>query len=65
MGLLTKHDLNEMNDIRFRLSKYNKYIKLFNIEFERAKKESFFEFSIVSLVVIEREDFEKFEEERK
>ena len=63
-NLLSNDNLKEMNDIRYRLSRYNKYIKLFNREFEKAKKESYFEFSVISLVVIEREDFEKFEEER-
>ena len=63
-NLLSNNDLKEMRDIRYRLSKYDKYIKFFNKEFEKNKKESFLEFSIISLVVIEREDFEKFEVER-
>jgi hypothetical protein len=54
-----------MKDIKNRLSRYNNSIKLFNKEFEKSKKESIFEFSIISLVVIEREDFETFERERK
>ena len=37
---------------------------MFDKEFERAKRGSIFEFSIISLVVIEREDFETFENER-
>ena len=56
MKILNKKEFNEINDISFRLSKYNKYMKLFNEEFEKAKKESIFEFSVTSLVVIERED---------
>ena len=63
-GLLKKEDLKIMKDIEYRLSKYNKYIKLFDTEFEKAKKESIIEFSVISLVIIEREDFEKFEKER-
>jgi len=63
--LLNKDDLLEINDIGFRLSKYNKYMKFFLKKFEKAKHESIFEFSVVSLVIIEREDFEKFEKERK
>jgi len=62
--LLDSNDLKEINDIRFRLSKYNKYIELFMKEFHKAKKQSIFEFSVISLVVMEREDFEKFEKER-
>ena len=64
ISLLEKRDLNEMLDIKNRLSKYNEYIKLFNKEFEKSKRESYLEFSVISLVVIEREDFERFETER-
>ena len=48
-NLLQKEDLQEMTDIKNRLSKYNRYIKLFDIQFEKARKESIFEFSIISL----------------
>ena len=64
LNFLSKSDLNEMNDIKSRLSKYNECITLFNKEFEKSKKESIFEFSVISLVVIERENFEKYEQER-
>ena len=64
ISLLEKRDLKEMLDIKNRLSRYNKYIKLFNKEFEKSKRESYLEFSVISLVVIEREDFERFETER-
>ena len=64
LNLLSEVDLKEIYDIKSKLAKYNKYIKLFDDEFEKSKKESIFEFSIISLVVIEREDFEKFEKER-
>ena len=64
LNLLDPNILKIMKEIEFRLSKYNDYIKIFNTEFERAKKESIFEFSIISLVIIERQDFEKFEKER-
>ena len=39
-------------------------MKFFMSELEKAKKESIFEFNVISLVVMEREDFEKFEQER-
>ena len=62
--LLDTKDLKEINDISYRLSKYNNYINFFSKEFEKAIKESIFEFSVISLVIMEREDFEKFEQER-
>ena len=64
LNLLSNYDLKEINDIRYRLSKYNKCIEFFNKEFEKSKRESFLEFSIISLVIMEREEFEKFEKER-
>ena len=65
MKLLNPDDFKEINDIRFLLSKYNEHIVLFNKDFERAKKESIFEFSIISMVIIERKDYENFEDKRK
>ena len=53
-----------MNNLKNLLSNYNNCIKFFNKEFIQAQKESILEFSIISLVIIEREDFEKFEQER-
>jgi hypothetical protein len=64
LNLLNKEDLIEMNNLKNLLSNYNNCIKFFNKEFAKAQKESIFEFSIISLVIIEREDFEKFEKER-
>ena len=62
--LLDSNDLKEINDIRVRLSKYNEYMEFFMKEFDKTKKESIFEFSVISLVVMEREDFENFKKER-
>ena len=64
LNLLTNSDLKQMNDIRNHLSKYNKCIKFFKNEFVKTNKESFLEFAVISLVIIEREDFEKFDIER-
>ena len=64
MNLLYSDDFNEINYIKFLLSKYNNHIKLFNEKKKKAQKESIFEFSIISLVLMEREDLEKFEQER-
>ena len=46
------------------LGKYIEYTKIFEQEFERAKRESVFEFSIISATIIEREDLDEFEEYR-
>ena len=64
LNLLKKNELIEIIDIQNRLSKYHNINKLFDEEFAKAKKESIFEFSVVSLVIIEREDFEIFMRER-
>lgn len=60
MNLLENDNFKKMNNIRFLLSRQ----KLFYEEFEKGKKDSIFEFSVVSCVIIEREDFQKFEYER-
>ena len=63
--LLNKEDLEYIIDIEKRLLKYEKYMSLFVKDFEERKKQSIFEFAIISFVVMEREDFEIFEKERK
>lgn len=65
LNLLNKSEYKEINDTKYRLSKYDEFLCFFEKEFEITKQSSIFEFSIISLVVIERENFEKFEEERK
>ena len=64
IALLNNGELIEIDDIKNRLSKYNDHAKQFEREFEIAKKKSIFEFSIISLVIIERKDYIKFENER-
>ena len=65
LSLVKKDDLKKILDLKYRLSRYNKCIKLFNQEFIKSLKESIFEFSIISMVIIEREDYDTFETERK
>ena len=65
LQLLNDEDLKEINDIKNRLLKYNEYVNSFTKDFEERKRNSIFEFSIISLVIIEREDFQTFEKERK
>ena len=62
---LNYKDKEYIDDFQKRLVNYNEYIKLFEKDFEKRKRESIFEFSIISLVLMEREDFQRFEEERK
>ena len=55
------------NDIKYIyncLGKYIEYEKLFELEFKREKRNSLFEYSIISCVIIEREDIYKFEQNR-
>ena len=62
---IDKDYLENLYDIKNRLSNYNEHMKLFEKDFEIRKRNSIFEFSIISLVVREREDFQIFEKERK
>ena len=65
INLLKKSDKIEIIDIKNRLSRYVEDIKLFDKEFAVVMKESIIEFSVISMAVIEREDFEKFEKGKK
>ena len=63
--LLKKEDLKYIKDIIKRLHRYDKYIiKSFEKDFEKRLKQSIFEFSIASLVIMERRDFQTFEDGR-
>ena len=64
MNFLNKDDLIEINNIKFLLGKYNKYMALFEKKLQNSLRNSIFEFSVVSLVVLDREDFDIFETER-
>ena len=76
--LITQSDINkylipkldptiksEITYIKNCLGKYVEFTKNFEKEFERAKRNSPFEYSIISLAIIEREDIDKFESNRK
>ncbi len=65
LQFLNKDDYEKINDIKRRLLNYNEYIRLFEKDFNERKRKSIFEFSIISMVIMEREDFQKFENERK
>lgn len=65
LQILKKEDLEYINDIHGQLMNYNEYIQLFEKDFEERKRNIIFEFSVISLVKMEREDFAVFEKERK
>ena len=68
LNLLKRNNISQyvkIMDMRNRLSNYNNYMKLFNTEFEKAKRESIIDFSVISLVIMERQDLNRFKEERK
>ena len=62
--LLKEKHRNYIVDISNRLIHYIEYMKQFEKDFEERKRESIFEFSIISIVIMEREDFFSFEKER-
>ena len=62
---LNQEDKNNIDDIHNRLVNYNEYMKMFEKDFEIRKKNSIFEFTVISLVVKERENLDIFEKERK
>ena len=64
MNFLNKDALMDINDIKFRLGKYSKFASIFEEKFQRSLRESIFEFSVVSLVILDRQDFDQFETER-
>ena len=60
MNKLSYNDKQEIENIKNYLVNYIEHIYLFDKEFERAKKNSIFEYSIISLVIIEHDKFEEF-----
>ena len=64
LKILKNEELKEINDSSFRLAKYNEYIELLNKQLKKYLKRSIFDFSIISFTVIEREDYEAFQNER-
>ena len=56
---------NEIEYIYNCLGQYVEYNKIFEKELERAKENSVFEYSIISLTIIERDNIEEFENKRK
>ena len=64
MNFIKGQNLQEINDVKFRLGKYNTFIDYFEKDLNKCLRNSIFEFSVVSLVILDRQDFDKFERER-
>ena len=64
LKILNNEGLKEIKDIKNLLLNYNEYIKLFIKDFEERKRNSIFEFLIISFCNNEREDFQKFEKKK-
>ena len=64
MNFLKTDNIEKISNLKLNLLKYNEELKLFNKGFDQVKRESIFEFSINSLVIIKREDYDNFKRER-
>ena len=64
LDLFDKENFKQLKQIKLLLEKYNPYIKFFGSEFKKVMKKSIFDFSIVSMIIKEREDYEIFQKER-
>ena len=65
INYVPKHYLNDINDTIFRLGKYEGYIEFFEKEINNSLRNSVFEFSPVSFVILDRQDYDTFEIERR
>ena len=63
--LFDENKKKEISHVQKCLGKYIDYTKIFEKELERAKRSSVFEYSVISLTIIEREDINNFEKNRK
>ena len=52
MNFLKTDNIEKISNLKLNLLKYNEELKLFNKGFDQVKRESIFEFSINSLVII-------------
>ena len=64
INFLNGQNLQEINDIKFRLGKYDTYMDLFERDLNKYLRNSIFEFSVISLVILDRPDYDKFETSR-
>ena len=64
LNFLNGNYLMQVNDIKFRLGKFVNYNTYFERELYKALQRSYFEFSVVSLCLIDREYFDTYEKEK-
>ena len=64
-NLLQNKGKDNIEELKNCLASYTEYMKLFEEEFERAKKESIFEYSLTSLTIVDRKDIKEFKEIKK
>ena len=62
--LLPYSNKNKITNIQNYLSRYVKYFKIFEKQLDSSNKNSIFEYTIISLVIIERKNLDDFENER-
>ena len=65
MEHVPKNELNDINDTILRLGKYKNYMEFLEKELDKSMRRSHFEFSPVSIAIIDRKDFDDFEKERR
>ena len=64
MQYLNKFSYNQILDTKIRLAKYSNFVNLLEKEIQNSLRRNVFEFTVTSLVIIERNDFDNFEKER-
>ena len=64
LNLLNKKDLIEINNIKMCLGKYNNFVKFFEKEFVKSLRQSIFEFTVISMVILDRDDYDIYKKER-
>jgi len=61
LKVLNKSDFDDINEFRSNLAKINAQVLMFEKDFDIARKKSIFEYSLVSLEIIDRPDIENYE----
>ena len=64
MKYINPNYLNQILDAKIRLAKYSNFVDFFEKEIQNSLRRNVFEFTVTSLVIIERNDFDIFEKEK-